>query len=142
MTPYIHKVQYYETDKMGVTHHSNYIRWMEEARMDFLTRIGHSMKKFEAASVTSPVVSLECRYIKPSTYDDEIAVTVTVKKYTGVRLVLGYAMVRVSDGLALFAGSSTHCFINGNGRPVPIAKLFPAFDAAMRELAENRPSAE
>ena len=36
MTPYCHKVQYYETDRMGVTHHSNYIRWMEEARVDLL----------------------------------------------------------------------------------------------------------
>ena len=38
MKPYIHKVQYYETDKMGITHHSNYIRWMEEARVDFMER--------------------------------------------------------------------------------------------------------
>ena len=36
---YIHKVQYYETDKMGITHHSNYIRWMEEARVDMLEKI-------------------------------------------------------------------------------------------------------
>lgn len=35
MEPYLHKVQYYETDKMGIVHHSNYIRWMEEARVDF-----------------------------------------------------------------------------------------------------------
>ncbi len=28
---YIHTVQYYETDKMGITHHSNYIRWMKQA---------------------------------------------------------------------------------------------------------------
>ena len=40
MTPYRHKVQYYETDRMGVTHHSNYIRWMEEARVDLLEQIG------------------------------------------------------------------------------------------------------
>ena len=33
MEPYLHKVQYYETDKMGIAHHSNYIRWMEEARL-------------------------------------------------------------------------------------------------------------
>lgn len=31
MTAYHHLVQYYETDRMGITHHSNYIRWMEEA---------------------------------------------------------------------------------------------------------------
>ena len=32
MTPYIRKVQYHETDKMGVAHHSNYIKWMDERR--------------------------------------------------------------------------------------------------------------
>ena len=41
---YIHTVQYYETDKMGITLHSNYIRWMEEARIDFLSQIGLDMK--------------------------------------------------------------------------------------------------
>ena len=32
--PYEHIVQYYETDQMKVVHHSNYIRWFEEARID------------------------------------------------------------------------------------------------------------
>ena len=40
MKPYIHQVQYYETDRMGITHHSNYIRWMEEARVAFLEELG------------------------------------------------------------------------------------------------------
>lgn len=40
---YIHRVNYYETDKMGITHHSNYLRWMEEARLDFLkSKIGRA----------------------------------------------------------------------------------------------------
>ena len=47
MKKYIHKVNYYETDKMGITHHSNYIRWMEEARIDFLEQIGFSYDKLE-----------------------------------------------------------------------------------------------
>lgn len=41
---YQHKVQYYETDKMGITHHSNYIRFLEEARIDFLEKIGYGYK--------------------------------------------------------------------------------------------------
>ena len=40
MQPYTKKVQYYETDMMGIAHHANYIRWMEEARIDFLDRMG------------------------------------------------------------------------------------------------------
>ena len=48
---YIHKVNYYETDKMGVTHHSNYIRWMEEARVDFLEKAGLGYDKIEALGI-------------------------------------------------------------------------------------------
>ena len=53
MEIYKHKVQYYETDKMGITHHSNYIRWMEEARIDFLSRIGWDYKSMEDSGIIS-----------------------------------------------------------------------------------------
>ena len=56
---YQHKIQYYETDKMLVTHHSNYIRWMEEARVDFLDRIGWSYMKLEELGIISPVISVD-----------------------------------------------------------------------------------
>ena len=41
MFTYTHVVQYYETDRMGITHHSNYIRWMEEARVAMLEDMGY-----------------------------------------------------------------------------------------------------
>ncbi len=39
---YVHRVKYYETDKMGITHHSNYVRWMEEARVSAMDEMGYS----------------------------------------------------------------------------------------------------
>ena len=71
---YTHKVQYYETDKMGITHHSNYIRWMEEARIDFLEKSGFSYDKLEKDGIISPVVSVECSYKKTTTFSDEISI--------------------------------------------------------------------
>ena len=67
---YQHIVQYYETDKMGITHHSNYIRWMEEARIDFLSKIGWSYAKLEEEGIISPVVAVECKYMQPTTFSD------------------------------------------------------------------------
>lgn len=58
---YVHTVQYYETDKMGITHHSNYIRWMEEARTAFLAEKGWPYDRLEKDGVFSPVVSVNCR---------------------------------------------------------------------------------
>ena len=47
IVPYEHKVQYYETDQMGIVHHSNYIRWFEEARVDFLDQVDMSYARME-----------------------------------------------------------------------------------------------
>ena len=47
MNPYIHKVDFYETDQMGVVHHSNYIRWFETARIDALDQAGLTYAKME-----------------------------------------------------------------------------------------------
>ena len=55
---YVHQVQYYECDRMGVTHHSNYVRFMEEARIDMLNRMGYGFDKLEAEGIVSPVVNL------------------------------------------------------------------------------------
>ena len=55
MEAYRHTVKYYETDRMGFTHHSNYVRWMEEARIDFMDRLGFSYRKMEEEGVVSPV---------------------------------------------------------------------------------------
>ena len=44
IVPYEHKAQYYETDKMGIIHHSNYIRWFEEARIDYMEQAGITIR--------------------------------------------------------------------------------------------------
>ena len=56
--PYEHHVKYYETDQMRIVHHSNYIRWMEEARMDLMEQMGFGYDKMEELEIVSPVLSV------------------------------------------------------------------------------------
>ncbi len=133
MSRYIHKVNYYETDKMGITHHSNYIRFMEEARMDFLEKIGYPMTRLEAQGTASPVVSVNCEYKHPTTYGDEIEIEVNLKQYTGVKLTLTYTMRNINSGDIVAVASSSHCFIDKEGRPIVVKKHFPEFDLILRE---------
>ena len=80
---YQHYVQYYETDKMGVTHHSNYIRFMEEARVVFFQNIGLDYFEFEKKGFISPVVGINnCRYKRPSTAGDTLDIEVAIKAGT------------------------------------------------------------
>ena len=55
---YYRKAQYHETDQMGIIHHSNYVKWMEEARIGYMSRMGFSYKKVEELGVISPVVEI------------------------------------------------------------------------------------
>ena len=128
ITPYIHKVQYYETDRMGITHHSNYIRFMEESRIDMLDRIGYGFEKMEAEGVVSPVTEVHCNYKKTTTFQDEIAVEVFVEDISALKLRIGYVMT--CRGEVVFTGSSVHCFIE-NGRPVAFGNRFPGFIEAL-----------
>lgn len=131
MSEYLRTVNYYETDKMGVTHHSNYVRFMEEARIDFLSKLGYPMTRLETEGVVSPVVSVECKYKAPSTFSDVLKFTVKVEKYTGVKVVFAYVGENTQTGKVVFEATSTHCFVNAQGRPVSVKKTFPEFDSLL-----------
>lgn len=119
---YIHQVKYYECDRMGVTHHSNYVRFMEEARIDMLDRMGYGFDKLEAEGIVSPVVSISCNYRKPTTFKDEIEIEVAVSDVSVFKVSLSYTMkVR---GETVFSGVSVHCFMR-NGCAVRIQERFP-----------------
>ncbi|MCR5481212.1 MAG: acyl-CoA thioesterase [Clostridia bacterium] len=137
MESYKHTVQYYETDKMGITHHSNYIRWMEEARVDFLQKIGWDYAKLENEGIISPVLEVSCKYRKSTTFSDDVVITVRIKEYKGVRFVFSYEM-KDSDGNIVAEAESFHCFLNSDGKPVRPAKDFPEFhNTLIKYISDN-----
>lgn len=132
MEPYIHKVNYYETDKMGVTHHSNYVRMMEEARIYFLDQIGWSYAKFEEVGIISPVISIECNFKKTTTFPDVISIDVYVEKVSTCKLVFGY-IFKVGEDV-VFTAKSSHCFLDPSGRPIIVSDKYPALYEALQNL--------
>ena len=120
-----HRVQYYETDMMGVVHHANYLHWMEEARIDFMDEIGFPYRQMEAEGVLSPVKSLQVNYLKPCTFGDEVEITVGVKDFNGVVITITYDM-RV-NGEPVSNGTSEHVFLDREGKFVRMRRVMPAF---------------
>lgn len=134
MKTYQHQVQYYETDKMQFTHHSNYIRFMEEARVDFLNQIGYGYDQMEKAGIISPVIQVTCDYKKSTTFLDIITMTLKVLEITPTKLKLGYTMI-CQDEIVCTA-TSTHCFLNEAGRPIIIKKQVPEFYQILKSMEE------
>lgn len=125
MKLYEHKVQYYETDQMGVAHHSNYIRWMEEARIDFLSQIGWDYKTLEENGVISPVTAVDCKYKMTTKFYDVITIQVTVAEFRGIKLKLKYEMRRGET--IVCEATSEHCFLDSEGRLLNIKRSHPDF---------------
>ena len=116
---YQHYVQYYETDKMGVTHHSNYIRFMEEARVQFFKGIGLDYFEFEKKGFISPVVGLNnIRYKRPSTAGDTLDIDVAIKEIGTVTFTIQYIMK--NKNVVVFTGESEHCLLGKDGKIVPL----------------------
>ena len=134
MKKYIHKVNYYETDKMGITHHSNYIRWMEEARIDFLEQIGFGYDKLEEQGIISPVISVECDYKMTTTFSDSIEIDVAIEEFKGVKLVIKYIMTNTKTNEIVLIGRTKHCFLSKDNKPIILKKDFPEFDRKLKEL--------
>lgn len=136
MEKYQHKVQYYETDKMQFTHHSNYIRFMEEARIDFFDQLGWGYDKMEKEGIISPVTAIICDYKKSTGFLDVIDIQIQILKITATRLTIGYVM-NVGETLVCQA-TSEHCFLDVNGRPLIIKKHYPILYQLLEELVEEQ----
>lgn len=121
---YQHKVQYYETDRMGITHHSNYIRFMEEARTEWMESMGMSYATFESLGLVSPMLSVSCDYKKTTTYNDVIDIAIYIQDCAHLKIRVAYVMT--CRGEVVCTGESTHCIMDAQGRPVSLKRSYPA----------------
>lgn len=138
MIPYEHKAQYYETDQMGIVHHSNYIRWFESARMDLMKQLGVSYKGMEEMGIISPVLSVGCEYKGMVHFDDEVIVEAKIASYNGVKLSISYTVTDKLTGQLRTTGNSSHCFLNKEGKPVSLKRAAPEFHEGFLKCLEEQ----
>ena len=140
MDPFIftHRVKYYETDRMGLTHHSNYIRFMEEARVELLRSWSISWAELEKDGIFSAVTAVQGSYKNSSVFDDVLKIRVFLKEYSGIRMLFAYEMTK-EDGRPVFEGTSEHCFLTAEGRPMRLKKQRPDLHELLRGKAEDEP---
>lgn len=135
--PYYHTVQYYETDAMGIVHHSNYIRWFEEARSFFLEQIGYGYKGMEKYGMISPVLSVSADYRTMTKYYETVEIQLKIPKYNGIKLFVEYIVRDKETKEVRCTGTSSHCFLNSQGHPVFMKREFPEIHQALSDLVEE-----
>lgn len=137
LKPYEHNAKYYETDQMGIIHHSNYIRWMEEARMDMMEQMGYSYREMEGLEIMSPVLSITCEYKSMVHFDDTVLIEAWISSYNGVKMTVQYRMTDKQTGELRTLATSEHCFLNRGGKPISLKRSYPEIDTKFFTFSEE-----
>ncbi len=131
------KINYYETDKMGVVHHSNYIKYLEEARCEWLNQSGMPFSKLEETGITIPVLEVNCVYKSHVTFEDKIYINAFITEYTGVRMTVEYKIENEETGKTVLLATTKHCFTDKNLKPINLKKVSPEFNEKFLNLLEK-----
>ena len=126
-----HKIQYYETDQMQIAHHSNYIRWFEEARTAAMEEAGLGYEEMEAAGVISPVVSVSAKYHKMSRFPETLRIAVEIADYNGARMRLRYRVTEKTSGELRCTGESEHCYLEAAHKLISLKRSKPEIHAIL-----------
>ena len=131
------KINYYETDRMGIVHHSNYIRYMEEARCAWLENIGIPFTLLEENGITIPVLGVNVTYKHHVTFGETIIIKIFIKEYNSVRMTVGYEITNKENGQVVLNGETKHCFTNKELRPINLKKYAPDFSEKFEKIVEK-----
>jgi acyl-CoA thioester hydrolase len=129
------RVRYGDTDQMGFAYYANYLRWFEIGRAEMLRALGMSYREVEASGISLPVLEARCRYLQPARYDDEVTIETGIAAFKRASVRFGYRVSRAADGAVLALGSTEHCFMDRDGRPVRPPR-------GLAEVLERAPRAE
>ena len=130
MFTYTRKAQYHETDKMNIIHHSNYIKWMEEARIEFMDSLGFGFVKVEELGIMSPVAGITINYKSPVRFGDIVDITIRLTRYSGVIMEIAYEINNRTTGQLSATATSKHCYIKDD-KVVNLKHALPELDAIM-----------
>ena len=108
-------MEYHHTDQMGIVHHSNYVKFFEVARTEWLRAMGVTYAEMERRGVMMPIVDVAVKYRNPALYDELISVTAFVDEVPMARMTFRYE-VRGEDGREIATGSTTLGFIDSQTR--------------------------
>ncbi len=115
---YHHRVAFYETDAMGIVHHSNHVRFLELARVSFLAEHDQPYEAYVAEGFHVPVVRVEVAYYRPCRFAELVQIVCWLHAARSASLSFGYRLE--VEGQLAACGISEHAIVDREGRPVRI----------------------
>jgi acyl-CoA thioester hydrolase len=125
------RVRYSDTDAQGIVHHSNYFRWLEEARIGWLDAIGQAYGDLTQRGIYLPLTTCSCTFQAPVHAGEQVDVHLSLDDVSRARVGLTYQIMR-GDQLAATA-ATTHAYVDTTGRPLRLTRDDPFWLAIQGE---------
>ena len=125
------RVRYSDTDAQGIVHHSNYFRWLEEARIGWLDAIGQPYGDLTQRGIFLPLTTCRCAFQAPVYAGDQVDVHLSLGEVTRARVGLTYQILRGDQVLATAA--TAHAYVDASGRPLRLTRDDPFWLSIKKE---------
>ena len=130
------RVRYAETDQMGVVYYSNYLVWMEVARVELCKTCGFNYRDMERDDgILLAVAEANCRYASPARFDDEVVVKAWISEARSRMVTFSYEMRLASNGREVATGFTRHIFLTRGLRPTRLPEKYFRLFGIDREAA-------
>jgi acyl-CoA thioester hydrolase len=127
------RVNYSETDQMGVVYHARYLVWLDIARCDHLRQRGMTYRELEAAGLRLVVSDVSIKYRQPARYDDQIRIRCWVRGVASRKVDFGYLVEHAEDGRALATASTGLLALDAT---MSLTRLPPGVRAALEPIPD------
>ena len=127
------RVNYSETDQMGVVYHARYLVWLDVARTEHIRLAGMSYRDLEDAGLRLAVSEVSLRYRLPARYDDRVRIRCWVRDLPSRRIDFGYALDHADDGRLLATAFTSLLALD---RDMNLTRLPDAVRRAMRAIPD------
>ena len=134
IVPYEHHTKYHETDQQGIIHHSNYVKWLEDARMNLMEQLGLGYKQMETMELMSPILSMSIEFRSVVKFDDTVVIDTQLIAYDGYKMEIAYRIYDKKTGEDRAIAKSKHCFVNKSGMPISLKRVYPELDTKFFEF--------
>jgi acyl-CoA thioester hydrolase len=131
------KVRFVETDLMGVVHHSNYLRWFEMARVEYLRAANVLLPELIAHGIVFPIVEVQCKYRQSAHFDETIRIEATLNDFSRAKLCFSYRVLRDDTDVLLAEGTTQNVFTNMDGRIIRLPQLYYERINALRQAEDG-----
>ena len=110
------RVRFAETDAMGIVHHSRYLPYLEEARVEYLRAIDHPYQALREEGVDIAVLEVAVQYRQPLRFDEMVSVHLRFGAATRTTFQIAYLLT--VGGQVRATAVTVHGCVTAAGRPV------------------------